>query len=130
MANYAGGDTERFEREWQDGCAKLGELVAKGYFGKTDASKLIEDSCIVINKTDLPNEKKEVLKKMTMFDTVGVGVDLAEVKRQAAAQAAAQAERKTKLSAAKKALAKGLSPVDAADLADLPIDEVQALVKN
>jgi hypothetical protein len=135
MANYAGGDTERFEREWQDGCAKLGELVAKGYFGKTDASKLIEDSCIVINKTDLPNEKKEVLKKMTMFDTVGVGTDWIEIKRRqdeavaiARAEADAKAHKKA-VAAAKKALGMGLTVEQAAKIAELPIAEVEKLVK-
>jgi hypothetical protein len=135
-ANYSGKDPEKFEREWLEGCQKLSEFIESGRIGKVDAAKLIEDSCIVIDKTDFSIEKKEELKKMTMFDVVGVGTDWIEIKRQkeeavaiARADAAEKAHKKAVVSA-KKALAKGLSVEDAAEISELPVAEVETLAKG
>lgn len=128
--NFKGKDTEKFEREWQAGCAKLAEFVESGYMEKADAEKLVNSSRIVIEKSEFSDEKKEVLQKMSisMFDIAGVGPDYIEIKRQKD-EAVAQAERKKAITTAKNALEMGLSPEQAAKLADLPVEEVRALDK-
>jgi hypothetical protein len=138
MLNFKGNNAEKFEREWKEGCSKLSEFVKNGRMEKAEAEKLAEGSRIVIGKTKFSDEKKEVLRKMTMFDKVGVGTDWIEIKRQKeeyAAQArneerkvAAQTIADERKAVAEKALKKGMSLVDAAELADLPIAEVEALI--
>jgi hypothetical protein len=123
MANFSGKDIEKFEREWKAGCDKLGEFIKSGRIEKSDAKQLVVDSCTVIEKTSLPNDKKEELKNMTMFDVVGVGPDWVEIKRQKEELAVTM-----RIKAAKKALAKGLSVEDAADISELSVDEVKDLV--
>lgn len=127
--NFKGRDTEAFEREWRAGCAKLAAFVESGYMEKSDAEKLAEGSRIVIGRAKFPEKTKEVLKKMTMFDVAGVGTDWIEIKRQKE-EYAAQARHENSIAAAKKALAKGLSPEDVADFIDLPIEEIKALIKH
>lgn len=64
----------------------------------------------------------------TMFDTVGRGTDWIELKRRED-ERVAQAEYKRAIATAKKALDKGLSIEDAAELADLTLAEVEVLVE-
>ena len=73
---------------------------------KSDAAKLLDSGSIVIKKVKYPNEE-EVLRKMSMFDTVGVGVDWIEVKRQKD-EAVAEERRKAR-AIAKKARESGMS---------------------
>lgn len=155
--NFKGRNFEKFEREWQAGCAKLAVLVKSGHMEKPDAKRLLEDSRIVIDRMKLPKEMKEVVRKMiSMFDIVGEGIDWIELKRredravkravnkavkaavkaakeeaeQETEKVAAVAEHNKAITVAKKALAKGISLQDAADLADLPVNEVEALMSN
>jgi hypothetical protein len=142
MANFSGKDPEKFEEEWLAGCAKLNEFVKSGRILKADADRLLDAGRTVIRKARHPNEK-EVFESMDMFEVVGVGIDWLEIKRQkdeavaeaaakatakATAKAAAEASQKS-LATALKAIAKGLSFEDAADLAGLPLEEVQRLAK-
>jgi hypothetical protein len=129
MANFQKGkDPDKFEREWLAGCKKLYEFVEAGRIEKSDAEKLMDSGAVVVRKAKHPREE-EVLRKMTMFDTVGVGVDWIELKRRENVRIA-EAEQKKAIAAAKKALAKGLSPEDVADFLDLPLDEVKALADS
>ena len=145
MLNFEGKDAERFEQEWLAGCVKLNELVKDGRMDNSDAKRLLEDGLIVMEKVNFPN-RKEVMEKMTisMFDSVGVGIDWIELKRQtneliaqaearAEARARAEAEARAKeksIVVAKRALTKGLSLEDAAELADLSVDEIRELAKS
>jgi len=123
--NFKDSESEKSKREWKEGCAKLGEFVETGRIAKSDAEKLLRSSRIVIGKTKLPEEIKEDLKKMTMFDVIGVDVDWLEIKRQKE-----EAVRQAKLDTARTALEKGMSVAEAAELAHLPISEVEAIVGN
>ena len=125
MLNFADKDLEKFEFDWQEGCAKLAELVKSGHFEKSDAEQLIVDSCTVIDKAKIPNEKKEVLKKMSMFDVVGVGPDWVEIKRQKD-----EAVRQSAIASAQEALSMGLTLEQAAKISNLTVDEVKELVKQ
>jgi hypothetical protein len=140
MANYKGKDAERFSREWQEGLEMLKNLkkecdaMDEGNplkLNNADYQKLIELSTIVIRKSKYPNREEIVRKMESMFEIVGVGVDWIEIKRQKeeyAAQAAARAEHMMAVAAAKRALSKGNSVEDAADIAGLPFAEVEALL--
>jgi len=128
MLNFKGKDPEKFEELWLAGCAYLNEMVKAGYLTKSQADKLLENARIVIQKVKHPNEK-EVFRKMTMFDTVGVGVDWIAVEREKK-EYAAQARHEKAVDTAKKALAKGLSAFDAADISGLPVEEVETFVKH
>lgn len=140
MANYRKKDADRYEREWLEGCAKLEEFVNSGRMERADAERLMDEGAVVIRKSNHPN-KEEVLSRMDMYKTIGVGVDWLEIKRQkdeAAAQGVAQGVEQgvaqgaaqAKEATAKKALAAGLAPALVAEIVDLPLAEVEALAKS
>ena len=139
MMNFKKRECEKFVREWLAGCEKLSEMVKAGRIAKADSDKLMENSRIVIEKSEIPN-KEEVLRQMTMFETIGRGTDWIELKRrqdEAVAQAKAEEKEKAKaeakadkLATAKEALDMGLSPEKAAKLSKLPLAEVQTLAKK
>lgn len=66
---------------------------------------------------------------ISMFDIAGVGTDWIEIKRQKD-EAAAQAGHEAGIAIAKRGLEMGLSPEDIAELTDLPIEEVKALIQH
>jgi hypothetical protein len=103
------------------------EILSSNCTGNQLVATLAEGSRIVIGRTKFSEEKKEVLRKMTMFDKVGVGTDWIEIKRQKEEYAAQIAQEKA-IFTAKNALEMGLSLEQAAKLADLPLAEVEALV--